>query len=73
MAFMAFVFDLALDLRRGMMRSSWFVDWRGNRGRLAYELIDGPLRLFVRSRAGDGGRLARDPELVNGTVSFSSA
>jgi hypothetical protein len=70
MAFMAFVFDLALDLG---MRSSWFVDRRGNGGPLAYELIDGPLKLFVRSRAGDSGRMARDPEVVNGTVSSSSA
>jgi hypothetical protein len=43
------------------------------RGRLAYELIDCQLKLLVRCPVFDKGKLPRDPELVNGTVSSSSS
>jgi hypothetical protein len=39
------------------------------RGRLAYELIACKLKLFVRCPVFENGKLARDPELVPGTVS----
>lgn len=42
------------------------------RGKLVYELIDCTLNLFARCPVFENGNLARDPELVPGTVSSPS-